>query len=73
MHFKEIEIIFLKVVETKPSQDTEIIPKREKRKSKKESEGSSELCHQRRAWIDQLLSLDPCLVGNGPQGKYVVI
>ena len=50
---------------------SEIVPKRYKRDSKKETEGASKFCHQGGAWVDQFLSLHPGPVGRG--ARYIDI
>ena len=67
---KYISIECLILGTKKSFQCPEIVPKGDKRKAKKEAEYPSKLCHQWGAWVDQLLSLDLGLVGDGPEGKY---
>ena len=51
----------------KSFQASEIVPKRYKRDSKKETEGASKFCHQGGAWVDQFLSLHPGPISRGAQ------
>ena len=66
---RSLQFILIKYA-TKSFQSTEIVPESDERKSKKETEGSPKFCHQRRAWVDQHLSLNSCLGRDGPQGEY---
>ena len=52
---------------------SEIVPKRYKRDSKKETEGASKFCHQGGAWIDQFFGLHIGVEGDGPKRKYEVV
>ena len=58
---------------TKTFGDTEIVPKSDKRKAKKKTESSPKFSHEGGAWVDQLFSLNPCLVRDGPQGKNIML
>ena len=67
---RSLQFILIKYA-TKSFQSTEIVPESDERKSKKETEGSPEFCHQGGAWVDQFLSLHPGPVGRG--ARYIDI
>ena len=58
---------------TKTFDDTEIVPKSDKRKAKKKTESSPKFSHEGRARVDQFFSLNSGLVRDGPQGKHIML
>ena len=59
--------------ETTSFDGTKTVPKSDKRKAQKKTEGSPKFCHEGGAWVDQLFSLNPCPVRDGPQGKNIML
>ena len=66
---RSLQFILIKYA-TKSFQSTETVPESNERKSKKETEGPPDFCHQGGAWVDQLLRFNSCLGRDGPEGEY---